>query len=1013
MMISHNNGAATSPANQGGTSGSGGESNGHPNQSRSLPSDDAQSRVDGKVKEMGYKRRQKRRHCTRIGTWNVRTLSKPVTLNLLIREFVRCKLQLLGISEIRWSGKGHFTTDDGQIIYFSGNEKGGSKGVAFIASPFISKRVLGYNPVSDRIISIRLQARPINISVIQVYAPTSAASDEDIDAFYNQLQDVIDGLPKKDVLMVIGDFNAKIGKGLQHDEEAQIIGQHGLGKRNERGNMLVDFCIENNLSVANTMFSQHPRRLYTWQSPGGPAVCNQIDFILIKKRWKSSIKVAKTLPGADIGSDHQLLIADVKIKLKRIHNSQKIMRYDLQNISKQFWTETSNRFEELMLHEAEMTPDELWLGIKDSIQQTAKKHVPTKPKRKQSPWLSQEVIDLADERRHLKEAGLQNSNLYRKFSNEIQQKARRDKNSHINKLCSELEDHSVQNNSRDLFRGIKNLTNKTTAKLAVIKDENGKVLTEGADIKERWKNYCKGLYACQEVTGIQADVECNEEEPAILRSEVKNAIQKLKTNKAPGIDDIPGELFKNIDENGVSILLHLCNKIWHTRIWPEDWKKSVFLTLPKKGDVSECKNNRTIALIPHASKILLHILNERLRPHLERELPSEQAGFRRGRGTRDHIANIRHIIEKCKEYKRKAYLCFIDYAKAFDCVRYGPLWIALQALGVPSHLVQLLKSLYDGQLACVRTAQGDSDWFNLGQGVRQGCILSPTLFNLYAEHIMRHVLDGWTGGISVGGWQLHNLRYADDTTLLATSLDELGILLKKVKNESESLGLRLNVAKTKFMVIGDDGNNTPLLVDGQNVDQIQQFNFLGSLITQEGGCQTEIRRRLAMARSAMTQLSKIWTDRGITISTKVRLVKALIFPISTYGCESWTLTTASCNKINAFEMWCWRRMLRITWVMKRTNVSVLQEVGVKTRLLGHINSQTLSYFGHIARRQGNCLEKVIMQGKIEGARGPGRPKSRWFDRIKSLVGQPTPIIYRLAADRRKWSVITKVTSCQP
>ena len=154
--------------------------------------------------------------------------------------------------------------------------------------------------------------------------------------------------------------------------------------------------------------------------------------------------------------------------------------------------------------------------------------------------------------------------------------------------------------------------------------------------------------------------------------------------------------------------------------------------------------------------------------------------------------------------------------------------------GVPNHLVQLLNSLYDGQLACVRTAQGDSDWFNLGQGVRQGCILSPTLFNLYAEHIMRHVLDGWNGGISVGGWQLHNLRYADDTTLLATSQEELGILLKKVKNESESLGLRLNVAKTKFMVIGDDGNITPLLVDGQNVDQIQQFNFLGSLITQEG-----------------------------------------------------------------------------------------------------------------------------------------------------------------------------------
>ena len=159
-----------------------------------------------------------------------------------------------------------------------------------------------------------------------------------------------------------------------------------------------------------------------------------------------------------------------------------------------------------------------------------------------------------------------------------------------------------------------------------------------------------------------------------------------------------------------------------------------------------------IALISHASKILLHIINERLRSHLERELPPEQAGFRRGRGTRDHIANIRQIISKCTEFGRKAYLCFIDYAKAFDCVRYGPLWTALLSLGVPAHLVHLIRNLYDGQQACVRTEQGNSEWFNIGQGVRQGCILSPTLFNLYAEYIMRRAIDDSSGGISIGGF---------------------------------------------------------------------------------------------------------------------------------------------------------------------------------------------------------------------------------------------------------------------
>ena len=136
------------------------------------------------------------------------------------------------------------------------------------------------------------------------------------------------------------------------------------------------------------------------------------------------------------------------------------------------------------------------------------------------------------------------------------------------------------------------------------------------------------------------------------------------------------------------------SQIWKTKGWPADWKNSTFLTLPKKGDVSECKNNRTIALISHLSKILLHIINERLRPILDRELPAEQAGFRRGGGTRDQISNIRHILEKCTEFNRKIYLCFIDYAKAFDCIRHSALWKALLEMGVPTHFVKLISNLY-------------------------------------------------------------------------------------------------------------------------------------------------------------------------------------------------------------------------------------------------------------------------------------------------------------------------------
>ena len=231
-----------------------------------------------------------------------------------------------------------------------------------------------------------------------------------------------------------------------------------------------------------------------------------------------------------------------------------------------------------MVTEEETTPNELWPDIKDFILRAATKHVPKKGKRKTTSWLSQEAINLADEWRQLmKEAGLQGSNLYRKLSSEDQLKCERDKSEYINQLCQELQDQSSHNNSRELFRCVKNLTSKTTARLAIIKDEFGKVLTESDEIKNCRKNYCENLYASQEETKHTPEKlpPCGDDEPDILLSEVQKAIKKLKNQKAPGIDDIPSELLKQADDSVAIVLQKLCNSVWKSKIWPEDWKKSV------------------------------------------------------------------------------------------------------------------------------------------------------------------------------------------------------------------------------------------------------------------------------------------------------------------------------------------------------------------------------------------------------------------------------------------------------
>ena len=200
----------------------------------------------------------------------------------------------------------------------------------------------------------------------------------------------------------------------------------------------------------------------------------------------------------------------------------------------------------------------------------------------------------------------------------------------------------------------------------------------------------------------------------------------------------------------------------------------------------------------HASKVMLKILQARLQQYVNCELPDVQAGFRKGRGTRHQIANIHWIIEKAREFQKNIYFCFIDYAKAFDCVDHNKLEI-LQEMEIPDHLTCLLRNLYAGQEATVRTGHGTKDLFQIGKGVHQGCILSLCLFNFYAEYIMRNAgLDEAQAGIKIAGRNISNLRYADDTTLMAESKEELKILLIKVKEENEKVGLKLSIQKTKI-----------------------------------------------------------------------------------------------------------------------------------------------------------------------------------------------------------------------
>ena len=216
--------------------------------------------------------------------------------------------------------------------------------------------------------------------VIQAYAPTS---DAEVEWFYEDLQDLLQLTPKKDVLFIIGDWNAKVGS----QETPGVTGKFGLGVRNEAGQRLIEFCQENTLVVVNTLFQQHKRKLYTWTSPDGQHR-NQIDYILSSQRWRSSIQSAKTRPGADCGSDHELLIAKFRLKLKKVGKTTRPFSYDLNKIPYDYKVEVRFKGPDLIDRE----PGELWTEVRDIVQETGIKTIPMEKKCKKAKWLSEEAL---------------------------------------------------------------------------------------------------------------------------------------------------------------------------------------------------------------------------------------------------------------------------------------------------------------------------------------------------------------------------------------------------------------------------------------------------------------------------------------------------------------------------------------------------------------------------------------------------------------------------------------------
>ena len=946
-----------------------------------------------------------RRRSLRIATWNVRTLLQKGKLDNLCQEAEHLNADIIGVSETRWKEDGYVRKDNYTFIY-SGDEEN-KHGVGFLIKNNILKHLQGYLPVNERCMLLKIKAKPMNISILQVYAPTTEYSDEEIEEFYEDINKTLKNVKSDEVLIVMGDFNAKVGG----EKHTSVTGRHGLGERNERGTRLIHFCEQHNLSIMNTYFDLPARQKYTWKSPGD-VTRNQIDYILIRRRFRNSIRKCKTYPGTDVNSDHNPVVANVNIKLKSCKMLKKEdSNYDadclkIESTREKYNVEVRNKYETLMnigleQHRRE-TPNEKtdvkWECLKESVKHGIKV-LPKKEKRKNQNWMTDDILKLMEER---KKAKGKNKDEYNKLHNEIKKMCTIAKEEWLSTKCQEIE-KSNNRNDNQMYKDIKEMTNNKTRtdRSGCIKSKDGKLLFEKEDVKNRWKEYIGDLF--DDVRTSKPSPR-NLDGPEILKAEVERAIRHIKRGKAPGDDAITAEMIQALDDFGVTKLTELFNEMYSRGYLPSDLLNSTYITIPKKPKARECSDFRTISLMSHTLKIFLNVILERIKCKLNSEIGKEQFGFRPNSGTRDAILCYNIIAQKELEVHRDIYVCFIDYAKAFDRVKHTEVIAALEKAGIDGKDIRIIIELYWNQKAAIRVNQELSDPAEIKRGVRQGCVLSPYLFNIYTEFIFRESNE--MPGIKINGTNINNIRYADDTALLASTNEDLQKIVDKVKKESDQQALNMNVSKTKTMVISrEEGKTAQIKVEGMLLEQVEHFKYLGQVVTQEGRNEKEVKIRIAQAKSTFIRMKSILTSKDITFPLRIRLVKCYIYPIILYGSETWTLLKESEKKIEAFEMWMFRTMAKISWKEKIKNEEVLKRLGVQRELTRTMKIKKLIYFGHTIRH--DCLPRTVLTGIQEGRRRRGRPRRTWVNDIKDWTGRRLSECLHLAQDRRTWRSVAR------
>ena len=416
----------------------------------------------------------------------------------------------------------------------------------------------------------------------------------------------------------------------------------------------------------------------------------------------------------------------------------------------------------------------------------------------------------------------------------------------------------------------------------------------------------------------------------------------------------------------------------------------------QEGDAKDIKNYRPISLLSHTYKIFTRLLQLRIERKLDENQPREQAGFRKGFSTVDHIHTLNQLIEKTDEHNIPLVIGFIDYEKAFDSIEHFAIIDALRQIGVNEGYVKIIKDMYTNATASINIEEMTSKPFKINRGVRQGDPISPKLFTTAIHEILRKSQFGTTG-IPIDGEILTDLRFADDIALLAKNTDELNAQLNEINQEGNKVGMKIHRGKTKYMTNNENANNATIA--GEEIEKVTHYKYLGQTMYMKEATNAKIDERIRAGWNSFGKHKEILQNKEIPTNLKKRVFDQCILPTLTYGCQTWKINKGTIRKIRTAQRKMERKMLNI----KQTDRIKNSDIRKKTKVIDivkYVTKAKASWAGHVARLQDNrWTRRTTEWTPRQGKRARGRPPGRWRDDLEQHFGKTWT---RTAQERAKW-----------